>query len=392
MADLTKKPKGFTLKNNTLKRVVKDVPERKVEVEIGDSKELDFKPQFKVLHFDNEYNVSVRAKEHPEATVKIIGNKIRYETPEYTVVQYDKPEAGEDGGHELEWELSKKPESNILPFTLRYKGNVRFYHQPALTPEEIEEGAQRPDNVVGSYAVYIDKKNHVVGDKNYATGKIEHIYRPEAIDAEGTRAWCKLNIPEAGEAETNIECSVEVPQEFLDKAVYPVVVDPTFGYTSIGATSVAFAGASVKSASQYTLSEAGDVTKITVYQDTAPGLSAAFIYDTSAGNANVLLGSALEDVAGTTGWSDFTLSTPVSVVAGDYFLGVISTSGRTGKADSTGTPGTGVNQFNADAGYPNPSNPFGTPSSSSFEKSIYATYTPSGGGGVADGSPLAAFL
>lgn len=233
MAEIKRTIPGFTRRDNTLSRVVRDVPERKIEFEIGDATRPDFVPQAKTKWFDNEYNVSVRAKEHAEAVVRTRGNKVYYETPEYTVIQYDTP-AGEEGGHELEWELPSKPDSNILPFTLRYKGDVRFYHQPALTQEEIDEGADRPENVVDSYAVYIEKRNHRKGGNNYATGKIQHVYRPKAIDAKGNEAWCTLHIPSNGQAETNIDCSVEVPQEFLDNAAYPVLVDPTFGNTSVG--------------------------------------------------------------------------------------------------------------------------------------------------------------
>lgn len=236
MADIKRTIPGFERTANTLRRVVKDAPERRLELEVGDATRPDFVPQFKNKWFDNEYNVSVRAAEHLDAVVTTRGNKIRYETPGYTVIQYEKPEAGDEGGFEFEWELPSKPDSNILPFTLRYKGDVRFYHQPALTQKEIAEGAHRPENVVDSYAVYVDKKNHRKGGNNYASGKIQHIYRPKAIDANGNEAWCKLHIPETGEAETNIDCSVEVPQDFLDAAVFPILVDPTFGYTTIGAS------------------------------------------------------------------------------------------------------------------------------------------------------------
>lgn len=229
--------KNYVVENETLKRVIKSNPERNIELEIGDATRSDFVPQHKAKWFDNEYNVSYRAQEHPDAIVRTTGNQIRYETPEYTVIQYEKPEMGEDGGFELEWELPSKPQSNILPFTLRYRGDVRFYHQPALTQEEIDEGNERPENVVDSYAVYVDKRNHKKGSNNYANGKIQHIYRPKAIDANGNEVWCKLHIPPNGQAETNIECSVEVPQDFLDSAAYPVLVDPTFGYTSQGASS-----------------------------------------------------------------------------------------------------------------------------------------------------------
>ena len=260
----------FTRNNNTLRRVVKDAPERRIELEVGDAKEPDFKPQFKTQFFNNEYNVSVRAQEHPDAVVTTQGNQIRYETPDYTVIQYEKPDAGDEGGFELEWELPAGSTLNELPFTLRYKGNVKFYYQGELTEEEIAQGAQRPENVVGSYAVYIDKANHRVGGNNYATGKIEHIYRPKAWDEAGNETWCELVIPEGGEAETNIECKVVVPPEWLAKAVGKVIVDPTFGYTSAGASSSTATGTWVWG-NKYSAPEAGTLTSISSYTRASGG-------------------------------------------------------------------------------------------------------------------------
>jgi len=212
----------YAVEQNTFKRTALPNPERRIDVEIGDAKQPDFKPSVKTSWFNNEYNRSIRAEEHPAAKVKTKGDHIVYETPDYDVVQYEVPDAGDEGGHELEWLLKKKPKTNRLNFTLRYKGDVRFYHQPALTQEEIDKGASQPENVVDSYAVYIDKRNHKSGGNNYATGKIEHIYRPKAIDANGVEQWCHMELPESGQSETNIPGYIEIPQEFLDTATYPV--------------------------------------------------------------------------------------------------------------------------------------------------------------------------
>lgn len=65
----------------------------------------------------------------------------------------------------------------------------------------------------------------------YKTGKAFHIYRPKAIDANGVEQWCSLDIKDG-------ILTVIIPQNFLNKALYPVIVDPTFGYTSAGASSV----------------------------------------------------------------------------------------------------------------------------------------------------------
>ena len=135
---------------------------------------------------------------------------------------------GEDGGLEVEIVLNEKPATNVFDFAIDGADNLDFFYQPALTPEEIAEGADRSENVVGSYAVYHKTKaNHRIGSTNYATGKAFHIYRPKAIDANGAQAWAELNYD-------NGTLSVTVPQKFLDDAVYPVRVDPTFGHGSLG--------------------------------------------------------------------------------------------------------------------------------------------------------------
>lgn len=247
----------FALNNETLIRKVKNDRRDSIAVEIGDSKQPDFKPQFKVSRWNNEVNFSMRAEEHPEAVIDIEGEVVKYKAPSYEVHQYEKPEAGEDGGFEFEWVLPSKPESNTLIATIQTKG-LDFFYQPTLTGEEIESGALRPDNVVGSYAVYhrLNKNNH------YKTGKAFHIYRPEAIDANGNKTWCELYI----DIDTEV-LTVTIPEKFLESAAYPVVVDPTFGYTSVGASTTTVATnlpSTIRVGNQAVLSEAGVISSINV--------------------------------------------------------------------------------------------------------------------------------
>ena len=124
-------------------------------------------------------------------------------------------------GYEINLILNKPPPTNIFYYPLTVK-NAEFYYQPPLTPEEIARGCIRPDNVVGSYAVYGPKK-----DNEYGTGKIMHIYRPKVTDAKGAWIWGVLNYKEG-------VLSVTVDPVWLSKAVYPVTVDPIFGYNSVG--------------------------------------------------------------------------------------------------------------------------------------------------------------
>jgi len=86
---------------------------------------------------------------------------------------------------EFEVILKKKPKTNKIVLDIETKG-LKFYYQPELTQKEKDEGAFRPDNVIGSYAVYHESKSGnyeaFPNGKNYMTGKAFHIYRPKIID------------------------------------------------------------------------------------------------------------------------------------------------------------------------------------------------------------------
>lgn len=141
----------------------------------------------------------------------------------------------EDHGTEFEVHLKEKPDTNVFKFSIRTKG-LKFYYQPELTEEEIKNGDNRPESVVGSYAVYHESKR----DNNYQTGKVAHIYRPKIIDANGDWCWGVLSINEEQE-----ELLITVPQEFLDTKQYPIIVDPTFGYNTAGGTNGSVASATI---------------------------------------------------------------------------------------------------------------------------------------------------
>ena len=397
MSSLNDKPKDFTLESNTAKREVKSDVADRIEVEIGDSKQADFKPQFKIKRWDNEVNFSMRATEDPDAITVVEDEKIKYKTKDYEVHQYEKPEIGEDGGFEFEWVLDKKPESNVFTATIQTK-ELDFFYQPSLTPEEIEQGVKRPDNIVGSYAVYHKtKKNNRVGGKEYKTGKAFHIYRPEAIDAKGNRVWCELNIDEKAGT-----LSVTVPDKWLNKAAYPVKVDPTFGYTSIGATE-GFQSINRAISTKFTASEAGTITKITAYS-AAPGTPGFSIPDgdirAGVWNSSLeLITNGVSNIVtevGTLAWTDYTFTTDPTITATDYYIGVVHNGG-----------GFGGGIFNYDAGATAQSvyqssdsgggNGFDPPSDyvignyveQDFKYSVYATYTATGGGSSASSSPSA---
>ena len=377
--------KGFVKERNTYKRDVKADPADRIQVEIGDSKQDDFKPQVKIMRWDNEVNFSIRASEVATANIETRDEKVRYIAADYEVHMYEKPEAGEDGGFEFEWILPTKPKSNVLTATIQTKG-LNFFYQPPLT-DEIKPGrgetvtetqhldsqgnvlAERPENVVGSYAAYHkSKRNNRVGGKEYKTGKAFHIYRPHVTDAEGNETWAELNI-------TGNDLTVTVPQGFLDKAVYPVIVDPTFGYTTIGASTRD--SRSILHGSSFSLGEKGDVSKITAYWNNRNTPAKAAIYDD---NDKSFIGETGEVAANSgSAWRDLAFSSQVNLASGSYMLILRNSGGSQSKPFNCDTvTGSGIGRRSGVIAYSDPwpdswsDNPSG--GSEDLKFSIYATY------------------
>jgi len=281
------------LNSTTWKHVQKDDWRERLEVIIGDDKQPDFKPQIKILKWSNECNASFRLVDDEKVlpVIKKVGKKLKYikNKKELHFYNIEPNEKLREGGYEFEVVLKEKPSTNKLRFTIRTKG-LKFYYQPPLT-EEIKVGdkngrivkvtetdvyaknekgelisvTHRPENVVGSYAVYHATKgamNNVKGGKLYRVGKAFHIYRPKITDANGNWTWGKLNIDEKSGILT-----IEIDQNFLDNAVYPVKVDPTFGYDTKGGSETyysSWAGQAIY-ATAYTISEDGQATSLTQY-------------------------------------------------------------------------------------------------------------------------------
>jgi hypothetical protein len=262
----------YKLVNNSLRKITKSDWKDRITTEIGDVKQADFFPQIKIGRWgdsenDNECNFSVRLLDGETGNAKIEteGDKIKWAKGNKTARFYEiaPSEQYPEGAFEFDIELKKKPKTNKIEFSLNTKG-VDFFYQPALTQQEIDKGAIRPENVVGSYAVYAsEQKTNWKGGKEYKVGKVGHIYRPKIYDATGADCWGILSVgKEAG------KLIVEIPQEFLDNAVYPVVVDPTFGYTSGGGSQGEGSYSEARIGNFYTSPGAGTLNSVSLYTAT----------------------------------------------------------------------------------------------------------------------------
>ena len=273
----------------------------------------------------------------------------------------------EDGSYELEYIFLERPDSNILEFHVDTRG-LRFHYQPELTQKEIDHGAFRPENVVGSYAVYHESKKgdySLLGGKNYRAGKAFHIYRPKVIDADGNEIWGVLNVDEKQGLLT-----VTIDRGWLDSAVYPVSVDPTFGRTDIGGSSGEFSPNALDG-SWFACPEEGSITNIIAYIDESDqGVSACAAYKKSSSS---LVGYTEEwpIEAFSVGWHTFNIAWGGLLSATDYNLVVWSSAGWYYYFDTVTDKGCGASES-----YDYPNFPF-TPSFSTYNYhvSIYCTYS-----------------
>jgi hypothetical protein len=160
--------------------------------------------------------------------------------------------------------------------------------------------------------------------------------------------------------------------------------EATFGTTCIGSASDYFLSER-KRVNRYTLPEAGSVTKLSVFmvprtsgQEVFKGL----IYADSSGTPTELLGATEQFTyasANGTGWFDLTFSSPVKLAPGNYWIGIMS--GATGGVASFRWNEVPLSRdYNVNTFAEGPTNPFGAVTTDSEQTSLFATYSPEGGG------------
>lgn len=354
---------------------------RAIDVEIGDTKSTDFFPQLKSLFWNNECNFSVRlaGADPAKATVAQKGQVIEWKQDERTARFYQKQSDDENGAFEFEVELASQPASNILEFSLQTKG-FSFFYQPPLTAQDVEQGFSRPENVIGSYAVFHSQKmGNRAGAQEYRSGKAFHIYRPFVVDAMGGQTWCELKIDaQAG------KLLIIIPQDWLDVAVYPVIVDPTLGYTTIGGSVASNSVSRGKCGLTGAAVENGTATQISVYGRSTSGTCnyCGVIYDN-----NTLLGTRQDYTAqagrsGAAAWVTDAVIVGLSLVSGTkYYVGHYhNASAAPGNMETNYDTGGTADGLEYNSGYSSPPPIAATVGSSETNLySAYITYSAAGG-------------
>ncbi len=129
----------------------------------------------------------------------------------------------------FEWEIMipSRPESDSISFAFNSENLDFSYQSITYSQREIELNAYRPDSLKGSYAVYHSSRAW----GRYKTGKAYNILPPIFIDANDNSITGKVLMK--GEQIYWI-----ADGDWWDNAAYPVLLGPTFGYTSQPGSSV----------------------------------------------------------------------------------------------------------------------------------------------------------
>jgi hypothetical protein len=390
---------NYTESNNTYFAKPKNDWKDRIEIEIGDSKQADFYPQLKVMRWDNEVNFSVRLK-HDELTPTVSkqGEKVKWQGGKIEAHFYNILEG--EGGHEFEVILKEKPKVNVIEFTLNTKGLDFVYQLPLdelRAPEDIANGGviftptevrdidgniivRQPENVVGSYVIMTsERKINWTDGKLYKIGMAGIIYRPKIIDSAGTEVWGSLNVNK----EKGI-LSVTIPQDFLDKAVYPVrhAAGLTIGYSTSGAVENSWAvNTAMGSYENAAASANGTVDSVSLYgrgSDTNQPVFKGLVTTTARAILTNGVSNASASIPNTTTWYTATFTTKPSVVnETSYYPWVVIGANSIASINRVNGAGT-HSQYESDNNYATPTNPSGVSDSGNYY-CVYATYTAAAG-------------
>jgi len=372
---------------------------------IGNVSSSKFEPHLKLNRWDGECSLSVwlptdglpSQSNVPDFVSGILEQRVsdnakvrfyplpptEYTEGEHTFIQ------NEEGGVEFEVILDSVPASNVITFNIETQG-LKFYYQPPLTDElnpadydfinethAIKDGVvviHRPENVVGSYAVYHATRTNMHRTKEdaekYKTGKAFHIYRPKIIDAIGNEIWGDLNIDEQ-----NGTLTITIDQTWLDNGVYPVNVDPTFGYETVGGSDYLNSGDEMDGSLFTSPADAGSADSISMYVKAATGppryLKGVIVLHS---NMNILTNGVGVEVKGNTtaSWhtSDFSTSPDLSGNTEYVLMGVFS-GGFLFYYDTGETDQGHIDETN---NYDSPEDPTDA-THNNYKFSIYCTYT-----------------
>ncbi len=303
----------------------------------------------------NRYKVKEKAKGFELE----IGSTIAFEESDQLLLPTGEVWTPECGMLKTTLVLDKKPQTNAWAFDLAFPAGTVFAWQPPLTPQEAAEGCFRPDWCVGSFAVF-----------DAGGAKIAHMPRPFARDADGAWTWADLTL--AGAVLT-----VTVPQAFLDAARYPVTVDPTFGYTSIGGSSQTGSPNYVVVYGPWQAATAGNAASVSMYGHVNGGGNLTLGFYSGADPYALQGDSAGAAASSTQAWNTQNLDSPVAIAAATNYKPASNATGTFSIRYDTHASLNGAYKSSAYSHGTLPANPSGFTVGWTLKQfSIYVTYTP----------------
>jgi hypothetical protein len=374
-------------------------------VVLGDAASAEFVPRLRLERWGGEVSFSLRRSLSgiPVAQREFSQDGERYSLEANSIGFHFYPK---ERGYEFEIVFKRRPSSERISFPIETAG-LRFCYQLPLTDEwrvgddhfgvrvgsvtetdvfdeRGENLCHRPENVVGSYAVYHATKRGdftALGGNNYRAGKAFHIYRPKLIDAEGREAWASLDIDEAA-GELVITC----PSDFLRSATYPVTLDPELGYVSEGASERTMTVEYIYSGIQGTAdATGGEASKLSAFCRIQTGSDTATLKmgfyndsgDSPSGQALVGGDDTGVTVSGTSDtWYDSNAISGTVVASTKYWPALMKSAGDGALRYNYDGSGTAFYKDTNDTALPNPFTV--GPASSTDQISLYLTYAPSG--------------
>lgn len=302
--------------------------DEEIDLEIGDSRNMtEFRPLMRIRKWagDIDFRTRLNVAERGVVLAQGIGSnqRIIWRGNDMDAHFY---EVGE--GMEFDIRLKSLPASNVIRMPIETRGLSFGYQKPfpeiytvgveapmegtptLVTETEVQfsngSSSHRPIEVSGSIAAYyngIDRGLNTARQQRKA-GKAFHIYRPKCIDDNGVEEW-------AGLAMDRNNLIITIPQAFLNTAAYPVIVDPTFGVTSVGGSFTWFSDRHLFS--EGTPSSSGTLDKLTIYSKRrSAGMIRPAVYEVDpssdlADYTRVDYGDEV-DPGTSAGWDDYTLS------------------------------------------------------------------------------------
>ncbi len=363
----------YTLDNTALTKPAID--ENSIKIKIGDEKSENFEPEFYISRWEDEVWFKIKPRlegvAEKDKVLTLEGDKIKFETPKIDYHFYSLGNA-----YESEVILKEKPASNVITSDIETEG-LDFFYQRELTQQEIDRGDYRPENMVGSYAVYHSTKaNHILGQKNYENGKAFHIYRPQMEDANGWKVWGELFI----DTEQGIQ-KVTMPEDFWNNAVYPIrhATGERFGWEELDPSTSQFFDVIVGSIHT---GAAGDAISMSVFHHSLAGSGIKYKYAIYVNDEpNSTLVAATEEGTTTSEnnrWRTLFFSSGVEVSAQDYWITVWNDDAGSGQVlsvpfDDGDADQTKIEEVDVvyDGNYPSPQ---GYSSTLARKYAIYVTY------------------